>query len=371
MHLHHLVEAPNAGRSDAQAYHQAIERCTETLRVPLGRCAPLLVDGEHAQGSFVLPVATTEAALLASLSRGARVISEAGGCRTAVAEDHMRRAPAFVFGGVHDAMRFARWVGQELEALRRVAAGTTRHGRLLSVTPIVEGNHVYLDLCFTTGEAAGQNMVTFAADAVCTAIVARSPVAPTQVLIESNLSGDKKPTQRSMNDGRGKRAVAEVRLPAELVHRRLSVSAAEMADCWRINAVGAAMSGAFGFQGHYANALAGLYLATGQDVACVAESATGITRMQLDGGAFYASVTLPNVVVGTVGGGTVLPDQRRELQKLGLTGTGSSRALAELCAALCLAGEISLCAAIAGGQFGRAHRCLARKRRPDSCKQAV
>ena len=122
------------------------------------------------------------------------------------------------------------------------------------------------------------------------------------------------------------------------------------------------MSGSLGVQGHYANGLAALYLATGQDVACVAESAVGVTRFELrDDGALYAAVTLPNIVVGTVGGGTALPTQAAALNILGLNGEGKARALTEVAAALCLAGELSIIGALAAGHFTRAHASLARR----------
>src|SRR5262249_38321816 len=127
------------------------------------------------------------------------------------------------------------------------------------------------------------------------------------------------------------------------------------------------MSGSIGVQGHYANGLAALYLATGQDVACVAESAVGVTRFELrEDEALYASVTLPNIIVGTVGGGTGLPTQQAALSILGLSGAGKARALAEVCAALCLAGELSIIGALAAGHFTRAHASLARRPRPHS-----
>ena len=137
-----------------------------------------------------------------------------------------------------------------------------------------------------------------------------------------------------------------------------------MADYWRMSAIGGVLSGTLGIHGHFANGLAALYLATGQDAACVAESATGVTRFEVtEDGGLYATVTLPGIMVGTVGGGTGLPTQKACLELMGLHGTGSARALAEVCAGLLLAGELSIIAALAAGHFARAHRKLARGRR--------
>ena len=150
-------------------------------------------------------------------------------------------------------------------------------------------------------------------------------------------------------------------MPSELVEKRLHTTPEMMVKYWAMSAIGGVLSGTIGVQGHYANGLAAIYLACGQDVACVAESAVGVTRYELsaDGG-LYASVTLPNLIVGTVGGGTGLPSQRACLELMGLAGAGNANALAEVCAAVALAGELSIVGAIVAGDFTRAHQRLAR-----------
>jgi hydroxymethylglutaryl-CoA reductase (NADPH) len=179
--------------------------------------------------------------------------------------------------------------------------------------------------------------------------------------LEANLSGDKKATALALASVRGRKVTAEVVVPAEIVCHRLRTTPARMADYFRMGVVGAAIGGAAGAQGHFANALAALYIACGQDVACVAESAIGITRLErTDDGDLYAAVTLPGLIVGTVGGGTSLPSQRACLEILGLAGAGNARAFAEVCAAVCLAGELSLVGALCAGDFAQAHRRLAR-----------
>jgi hydroxymethylglutaryl-CoA reductase (NADPH) len=136
--------------------------------------------------------------------------------------------------------------------------------------------------------------------------------------------------------------------------------------------MGGVLSGTMGLHGHYANGLAALYLACGQDVACVAESAVGVTRFELTAeGGLYASVTLPNIMVGTVGGGTGLPSQRACLEVMGLAGPGKAQALAEVCAGLCLAGELSIIGALCSGDFSRAHRVLARGKKAQRDKESA
>jgi hydroxymethylglutaryl-CoA reductase (NADPH) len=348
-------------------YRRNIENFIGTVKVPVGLAGPLRVNGLFARGDFYVPLATTEAALVASYSRGAQLISEAGGCTSVLLNEGVSRAPGFAFQNMQDCGRFVLWATEQLDEFRRRAEATTRHGRLRDLRITVEGNHVYLLFEYTTGDASGQNMVTIATQAVCDYILAHSPVRPRYHFVEANLSGDKKASAQSFLLVRGKKVCAEAVLPAELVRKRLHTTPQRMTEYYNMSALGGVLSGTLGVQGHFANGLAGLYLACGQDVACVAESAVGVTRLELtEGGDLYATVTLPNVMVGTVGGGTGLPSQKACLDILGLAGPGNARALAEVCAALCLAGELSITGALASGDFSRAHRLLARGRTPSA-----
>ena len=349
---------------DITAFARNIENYIGTLKVPVGVAGPLRVNGFFAQGDYFVPLATTEAALVASFDRGARVITDAGGCAALLLNEGVVRAPGFAFRSLADAGAFVLWAMRESDNFRAAAEATTQHGLLQDVRLSIEGNHVYLQLEFSTGAAAGQNMVTIATDAVCRYIREHTPVAPEHMFVEANFSGDKKASVQSFLTVRGRKASAEVSLPAELVQRRLHTTPQMMERYWRMSALGGVMSGTIGVQGHYANGLAALYLATGQDAACVAESAVGITRMEVTGdGALYASVTLPAIIVGTVGGGTGLPSQRACLELLGLHRPEDAPALAELCAALALAGELSIIGALSAQEFTRAHARLARGRK--------
>jgi len=346
-----------------ESYQHNIENFIGEVRLPVGLAGPLRVNGLFAQNDFYVPLATTEAALVASYSRGALAITEAGGCAALLVSEGVSRAPGFAFRNVEEAGRFVVWALTQQEAFRRVAEATTRHGHLADIRFTLEGNHVYLILDFITGSAAGQNMVTLATQAVCDYISEHTPVKPRYSFVEANLSGDKKASALSFMGVRGKKVVAEVTLPAEVVKRCLHSTPEMMVNYWCMSALGGVMSGTIGVQGHYANGLAALFIACGQDAACVAESAVGITRFErAEDGGLYAAVTLPNIIVGTVGGGTGLPSQRACLEILGLAGPDHAEALAEVCGALALAGELSIIAALSSDEFARAHRRLARGR---------
>jgi hydroxymethylglutaryl-CoA reductase (NADPH) len=204
-------------------------------------------------------------------------------------------------------------------------------------------------------------MVTFASNAILQNVLQNSPVTPRYWFLEANFSGDKKASARSLGDVRGKRVIADITVPSAMVEQQLHTTPQRMVDYWYAGAIGGVMSGTTGIQGHFANGLAALYLACGQDIACVAESAIGVTRMELTAsGDLYTSVTLPNIMVGTVGGGTGLPSAKACLDILGLSGQGHSNALAEVCVATVLAGELSIIGAFCSGDFAMAHHALSR-----------
>jgi hydroxymethylglutaryl-CoA reductase (NADPH) len=349
---------------DVGVYQGNIENAVGFLRMPIGVAGPLRVNGMAAKGDYLIPLATTEAALVASYHRGCRLLTAAGGCASMVLYESLNRAPAFVFKTTAEACQFVVWSMAQFENFERVVAETTAHGKLMDLGCTVEGNHVYLNFEFTTGDASGQNMVTLSTQAICDEIIATTPVAPIRHYVESNLSGDKKASARAFNSTRGKKVTAEATIFAELVAKHLHTTPKAMVDYWQMSAIGGVLSGTLGIHGHFANGLAAIYLATGQDAACVAESAIGVTRFEVtDEGDLYATVTLPGIMVGTVGGGTGLPTQKACLDLMGLAGPGKARALSEVCAGLLLAGELSIIAALSAGHFSRAHRKLARTRK--------
>ena len=338
-----------------------IENCIGTIKLPVGVAGPLRINGLFAQDDYYLPLATTEAALVASYSRGAALITSAGGCTTMILNDGITRSPGFVFKNLIEVGQFILWVNEQFDKFYEVASSTTNHGELVDLRTTVEGNHVYLNFDFYTGDASGQNMATIATEAILEYLVNNMPIKASYSFVEANFSGDKKASALSYLSVRGKKVTAEVSLPKELLKKYLHTTPEAMADYWRLAALGGVMSGTMGVQAHYANGLTALYLATGQDVACVSESSVGITRLEVtrDGG-LYASVTLPNVVVGTVGGGTKLPSQTVGLKMLDMQGADKVYAFAEVCAGLCLAGELSIMGSICAGDFASAHKRLAR-----------
>ena len=349
---------------DPSVFQGNIENYIGLAQIPVGIIGPLRINGLYAHDDFYVPLACTEGALVASYNRGAKIISLSGGARVLCLLERVSRAPGFAFNNLIEASKFLIWVVEQFDKFQEIAKSTTSHGNLEDIKITVDGNQVYINFEYTTGDAAGQNMVTIATEAVCKYIMEQSPVKPRFYFIESNMSGDKKATAISYLFVRGKKVTAEIVIPRNIFMKFLHTTPEMMMEYWKMSFVGGVQSGSIGVQGHYANGLAAIFIACGQDAACVAEAAMGITRVDVvKNGDLYISVTLPNIIVGTVGGGTGLPTQNECLKLLKCNGDGGAKKFAEICAATILAGEISIMGAMSAGQFAQAHLLYGRKKK--------
>ncbi len=347
---------------DASVLPGNIEHFIGVAQVPIGIAGPLLICGEHARGDFLVPLATTEGTLVASYNRGMRLLSECGGVKTTVVDNSMQRAPVFMLGDALEARDFGHWVEDHLDDIRAKAEATTHSGHLVGIGQYAVGRLRYLRFNYTTGDAAGQNMTGKATLAACEWIRGHHPARP-DFLLSGNIDTDKKHSQINMLQTRGKRVVAEVVIPQDVLRDHMGVESAQLFRMRQISNVGAFMAGAASNGAHAANALAALFIATGQDAANVAESHAGLTYADLlPNGDYYWSVTLTSLIVATYGGGTGLPTQRECLEMLGCYGSGMVDKFAEVCAGVVLAGEISLSSAVVHGDWVASHDQLGRNR---------
>ncbi len=339
-----------------------IENFLGAAQVPIGLAGPLRIEGEHARGDFYVPLATTEGTLVASYNRGMRLVTEAGGVRATVVEDRMQRAPVFVLDDALAAREFGDWVTANRDRIAAACEATSRVARLIEIEQYAVGPLRYLRFDFSTGDAAGQNMVGRATHAGCEWIVANHPDHPRYVL-SGAVDTDKKHSQINVLRTRGKRVVAEVRIPSGLLQDLMGVTPEQLFRTRQMSMTGAYLAGAASNGAHAANGLAALFIATGQDAANVAESQAAVTYSQLlENGDYYWSVTLPSLIVATVGGGTGLATQQECLRVLGCAGQGRARKLAEICAAVVLAGDISLSSAVIAGDWVASHERYGRNR---------
>jgi hydroxymethylglutaryl-CoA reductase (NADPH) len=347
---------------DPETTRGNIENLIGAAQVPIGVAGPLLINGEHATGEFYVPLATTEGALVASYNRGMRVIYESGGATVTISQDHMQRSPAFLFASARQARDFGLWVDETIEKIREVAESTTNVGKLKAITQFAVGPNLYLRFDYSTGDAAGQNMVSKATLAACTWIKMNYPHT-VDFILSGNIDTDKKHSHINTLLTRGKRVIAEVTTTTETLQRLVGVSPKDLFKARQISQAGAFLAGSANNGAHAANGLTALFIATGQDVANIAESHSGLLYTQLlDNGDYYWSITLPSVILATHGGGTGLATQRECLELLGCTGSGSAKKLAEIAAATVLAGEISLASAVLAGDWVTGHEQLGRNR---------
>jgi hydroxymethylglutaryl-CoA reductase (NADPH) len=339
-----------------------IENFTGVAQVPIGFAGPIQVNGEHADGEYLIPLATTEGTLVASYNRGIKVLNLSGGVTCTVSDDRMQRAPVFVFDSARGARAFRDWVNANIDGIRQAAEATSTVAKLLDIDIFLSNKFAYLRFNYATGDAAGQNMVGRATFAACSWMLDRVDTVRSFYL-ESNLATDKKHSQINLMRTRGKRVTAEAVVEREVLVQHMRVEPESLNYHMQISNVGAFLSGANNNGAHSPNGITAMFIATGQDVANVAESSSGILYTELTPeGNLYMSLTIPSLIVATYGGGTGLPTQRECLEILGCFGRDRVKKLAEIVAGVALAGEISLGAAISSLDWVSSHERYGRNR---------
>ncbi len=339
-----------------------IEHFTGAAQVPLGFAGPLLVRGEHANGEFYIPLATSEGTLVASYNRGMKVLHRSGGAKCAVIGDNMQRAPVFIFEDAAQSRRFVEWLVTRTADIKAVADATDPFVSLDYLDHCLANKFAFVRFNFKTGDAAGMNMVGKATFAACNWILQHCDVVEIQrFFLESNFATDKKSSMVNMMRTRGKRVVAEAVVKRDVLLEVMDADTESIYQHYKVANIGAMLSGANNNGCHSPNGITAMFIATGQDVANVAESSAGLLYAELTPDKdLYLSITLPSLVVATCGGGTGLPTQRESLEAMGCFGVGKVYKFAEIVAGTVLAGEISLAAAISSldwvsshDQFGR------------------
>ena len=357
------LEFPLVGASaiPSEQMRGNIENPIGAVQMPLGIAGPLLVHGTHAEGTFYVPFATTEGALVRSYERGMVMLTRAGGVSARTIVDENVVCPMFSFESVDEAARFAAALPGTFDALAAEAESTTRHGRLRRVDARVSGRSVIVSFYYNTADAQGMNMIVKATERACTWLVARGLASRFKVF--SGMSSEKRASGFLLAGGKGKTVVAGARIPAAVLQSYMRITPRQIVELWHDTVIGHLQANAIGFNAHYANGLAAIFIACGQDVANVANAAVGITDYELTPeNDLYASVTLPSLTVATVGGGTMLGTSAECLRMLGCAGATHAPRFAEIVAAAILAGELSMAGAISSGEFVNAHETYGRNR---------
>ncbi len=343
-----------------------IENMIGSVQVPLGIAGPVKIKGEHAKGDFYLPLATSEGALVASVSRGCKVINESGGASSIIMKDQQSRSILFKADSVKEVKKFRNWVKNNFSQLKEAGEKDEKFIGIKKINHYIVGLNIWLRIRAKTNDAMGMNMVTIAGKKIADYILENYNGGIEFLSETGNMCVDKKPSGLNLIQSRGKRVVASVEIPDEAIKKTLKTTSEKLVDLnYRKNLLGSAASFSLGYNAHFANMIAAMFIALGQDVAHTVDGSLGFTTVEKSDNGVNFSVTLTDLQVGTVGGGTSLKTQKEALNMLGVAGPATvpgdnAKKLAEIISTAVLAGEISLLGALCSKDLSIAHEKLNR-----------
>lgn len=343
------------------------ENMIGVTQVPLGIAGPIRIMNHESRimnyEGYFIPLATTEGALVASVNRGCKAATLSGGVYAHTDKIGVTRGPVFKVKSIKESERLSLWLRKNQTAITSAAQSISHHliYKKHDLTSI--GNYVYIRFYFDSSEAMGMNMATIATEKIASLIKEETGISC--LSLSGNFCVDKKPAWQNFLNKRGFEVKAEAVIKERIIKEVLKTKAKQIYDVWLGKCmIGSAISGSMGFNAQYANVVAAIFLACGQDIAHVVEGSLGITTTEtLSNGDLYISVYLPALMVGVIGGGTTLGTQKEALQILGIDSAKNgenSQKLAEIIGGVVLAGELSLLASLAQGSLAGAHQRLGR-----------
>jgi hydroxymethylglutaryl-CoA reductase (NADPH) len=343
-----------------------IEFYIGAVQVPLGIGGPLLINGDYTKNYVPIPIATTEGALLSSLTRGSYACNLSGGVNVHVRKQVMLRAPVFYCHSMRGALNLEKWIVNNRRLITEKAQSVSSVAQVSDITTTLLGRELHVQFIYSTGDAAGQNMTTSCTYVACEWIVKcikdDASIRYITYTIEGNLSGDKKINFQNMVRGRGVCVDAEVYINEKTLKRILHVSKKDLLRIYNTGVLGCAKIGAVGIDIDAANVIAGIFTATGQDIASVYESSSSILNIVEEEDGVVCTLHMPSLVIGTVGGGTKLPTQKECLKIMNCYGSDKLCRFAEIIGAACLALDLSTISAVYTREFVTAHNNLGRNR---------
>ncbi|MBA5724578.1 hydroxymethylglutaryl-CoA reductase [Candidatus Liberibacter sp.] len=338
-----------------------------SILMPMRWIGPLKITGNVIQETISVPLATYEIPLWHSVKRGARISMLCkDGIRATLIDERMSRSIFLEAEYAEAALKALQEISRRQEEILKIVETTSQFARFINMHSQIAGNLLFLRLEFLTGDAAGHNMVTKAADAIMNWILLHWPHLR-YGSISGNLCSDKKATAVNGIMGRGKNFVTEIILTHEICKKHLRTLPEKIVNLnTKKNLIGSLLAGGIrSANAHFANMLLAYYLATGQDAANLVEGSQGLTYAELRGDSLYFSCTIPNLIVGSIGNGKNIPTIKENIAKLGCSEKrkvgDNSRRLAAICAATVLCGELSLLASQTNpGELIKAHLQLER-----------
>ena len=322
---------------DPQIAKGNIENMIGVAQIPIGVAGPCRINGDHAKGDYYIPLATTEGSLVITYQRGMTAINLSGGANVKILKDKIHISPVFLMKNLAQCIEFENWVNKNYNEIKFEAEKTTKYGKLLSIEPKIAGDKVILIFYYTTGDAAGQNMIIKSAEAACKFISTKTGY---NFYLKSNFSANKKATWYNYINGYGKTVLAEITIPRDVMQRVFNIDPEDIYDLYQAYVTAGSLTGIVGLNSQIANGLAALYLACGQDIAHIATAHSGHAFWEcMKDNNLYASVNLSSLMVGTIGGGTSLSTQKECLEIMDCYGPGKAARFAEIAAVTALAGK--------------------------------
>lgn len=335
------------------------ENMIGVVQIPLGVAGPLKIKDKN----YFLPLATTEGALVASVNRGCRAVSLSGGVNVLVENVGITRGPVFKTNSLLASAELKNWLEEHLDDLNNLAKETSGHLELKKLETQILGRNVFIRFYFDSQEAMGMNMATIAVDKIASFI--EKQTGNHCLALSGNFCVDKKASWFNFVLGRGKRVWVEAQISGKIVEEVLKTTPEKIFEVWLNKCLlGSALSGSIGFNAHFGNIVAAIFAACGQDLGHITEGSLGITTTELVGKDLHISIYLPDLPIGTIGGGTTLETQKESLNLMGIKNgkKGSSLQLAGIIGGAVLAGELSLLASLAEGSLALAHQKLGKRK---------
>lgn len=344
------------------AYDRVVGACCENVigyvRIPVGLVGPLKLD----DFTTLVPLATTEGCLVASTKRGLSALAKSGGVASRIRKDCMTRAPIVRFQdtelrkALNEVDRAIDWLQDPInkERIKTAFRSTSKHTTLIDYSLHPIGREIHIRFEAKTGDAMGMNMCSKGAEAALKDMQREFPSMDILTL-SGNMCTDKKPSAVNWTCGRGKTVECNALIPSDVVEEVFKVSIDSLIGVWMKKVmVGSALAGSIGgFNCHAANIVAAIFIATGQDVAQVVSSSNCLLTLEKDSrGSLAVHCFMPSIECGTVGGGTVLPDQNSYLQLMGIR---DACTLARVICATVMAAELSLLASLTEGTLVKSH----------------
>ncbi|EPZ49931.1 putative hydroxymethylglutaryl-CoA reductase (NADPH) [Bacteriovorax sp. BAL6_X] len=348
-----------------------IESYAGSISIPMGICGPLKINEKGEKEDLYIPIATSEGALVSSITRGALAVSLCGGFKAKVLRKRMYRAPVFTFDDIDHADEFISWLEDNFDTIKSITKKYSNFADLKKIKPVLIGRNVHAKFIYECADASGQNMTTVCTWQSCLWIkeeLLTSKIKLVEFFLEGNGSSDKKVSVGSAMQTRGTYVTAECVITEKVLKRILKTSSTDLVNLYLRSLPITRLEGMTGYNVNVANAVAAIFASTGQDLACIHESSTAVLNFEKHEKGLYVSLTLPSLVIGTVGGGTGLGHYKDCLKSIGCSGAGKVERFAKIIAGAALSLELSTMSAICGGQFAYAHDKLGRNNPKDQLK---